>query len=39
MAVTSSELPNKWQIWGALKKGMCPPRRSRDAGSGSEYIC
>lgn len=38
VAVTSSELPNKWQIWGALKKGMCLLGRSRDAESGSDCI-
>lgn len=37
-AVTSSELPGKWQIWGALKKGVCPVGRSQDAGSGSECL-
>lgn len=39
VAVTSSELPNKWQIWGALKKGVCPLGRSRAAESGSEEVC
>lgn len=37
-AVTSSELPDKWQIWGALKKGVCPVGCSEDAGSGSECL-